>query len=49
MYSSPKNGYILPKAQYKEKCADIKTMIKREVDDEVCKLYGISIDYIENK
>ena len=38
VYSSPKNGYILPKAQYKEQCASIKTMIKREVDDEVCKL-----------
>ncbi len=38
VYSSPKNGYILPKAQYKEQYASIKTMIKREVDDEVCKL-----------
>ncbi|MBE5936356.1 MAG: YcxB family protein [Lachnospiraceae bacterium] len=38
VYSSPKNGYILPKSQYKEQCDSIKTMIKREVDDEVCKL-----------
>lgn len=38
VYSSPKNGYILPKAQYKEECAGIKAMIKKLVNKDICKL-----------
>lgn len=38
VYSSPKNGYILPKAQYEEKCENVKEMIRKQVDSENCKL-----------
>ena len=38
MYSSPKNGYILPKSQYEDKCEDIKTMIRKQVSSDTCKL-----------
>lgn len=38
VYSSPKNGYILPKAQYRDKCEDVKSMIKKQINDETCKL-----------
>ena len=38
VYSSPKNGYILPKVQYKEHYEDIKKMIKKQVNKEICKL-----------
>ena len=38
VYSSPKNGYILPKAQYKEQYGDIKDMIKNSVNKQECKL-----------
>lgn len=38
VYSSPKNGYILPKSQYKEECEDIKTMIRKQVSEDTCKL-----------
>ena len=38
VYSSPKNGYILPKAQYKEECEGVKEMIRKQVSSETCKL-----------
>ena len=38
VYSSPKNGYILPKAQYEEKCENVKEMIRKQIDSENCKL-----------
>ena len=38
VYSSPKNGYILPKAQYKEEYAGIKSMIRQLVNKDICKL-----------
>ena len=38
VYSSPKNGYILPKAQYKEQCTDIKKMIRKSINNDECKL-----------
>ena len=38
VYSSPKNGYILPKSQYQDKCDSIKEMIRKQVDSEHCKL-----------
>ena len=38
VYSSPKNGYILPKSQYADKCEDVKSMIKEQINEEICKL-----------
>ena len=38
VYSSPKNGNILPKAQYEEKCENVKEMIRKQIDSENCKL-----------
>lgn len=38
VYSSPKNGYILPKAQYTEECENVKNMIKKQINHDICKL-----------
>ena len=38
VYSSPKNGYILPKSQYIDEYEDIKSMIKKQVNEDICKL-----------
>lgn len=38
IYTSPKNGYIMPKEQYADKVNQVKELINKSVDKEKCKL-----------